>query len=361
MLSALRDNEKATRPMRCEIPSKRRRLEARLDGTSELDLVYPFYGLEYDAGSGSGGITASPPLSLDSSTKILTLAYKNPLGLDENQLTLLLDSTGPITVTGSGLNLRIDSTAFTIQDGTLTLKQNPSYLSPYTILQILPPGGLNGAYAVVASSFGTATDTKTWNVGYYVYAVSSGGMVNAVVNMQIQRTNMTTAGKSSLTEGINFTFILCYFGTVQPEANLSLLHAPTVTPSTNTYYFVPHHIGKSTTNSPDFITLPRRSDSGSTDWYIPVNSPWMQQRNFVPISTNSEDKWGTATLGYAPGNIDQELDVDDVIILTVNMPQTSGGNWYDASETTDRLTTGPLSFSYQGYVSSPVQFEETDQ
>ncbi|QEJ80782.1 fiber 1 protein [Southern Psittacara leucophthalmus aviadenovirus] len=356
--SVVEGNEKATKPMCCDIPSKRRRMEERLDGNSEVDLVYPFYALD-DTGGGSGttSYTAVPPLAL--ADRAFSLNFKAPLGLDANQLTLLMDSSGPITVTGTGLTLRVDSAAFTIENGTLKLKSNPgTYVSPYTILEIMPPEGLNGTYAIVATDLGSVGAPKTWNVGYYVHAVASGGMVNAVVNMQIQRTNMYTADKNSINDGISFTFVLCYFGTTQPNANLSNLHAPTVTPPENTYFFVPNHIAKATTNSPDFITLPQAANSNTTNWYVPADSPWMSQHQFVPIVTNQTDKFGVSTVGVAPGNIDQDLDVDDVMIITVNIKQTSGGNWYDNTETQDRLTTGPLSFSYQGYVTRPANVAE---
>ncbi|WEM05578.1 fiber1-t83aa [Fowl aviadenovirus 4] len=75
----------------------------------------------------------------------------------------------------------------------------------------------------------------------------------------------------------------------------------------------------------------------------------------MPTATGNE-KFGQGTLGYCAATIQNTSSgttPSDAIAFTVSLPQTSGSNWFDQNAPDTVVTTGPIPFSYQGYVYSP--------
>ncbi|ADQ39071.1 fiber-1 [Fowl aviadenovirus C] len=370
-----------------------------------LDLVYPFDFNAGGGGSGGGGggggggqqIAVDPDGPLELTGDLLTLNTKTPiyvsdravsllidddtlatkqvngalmvktaaplnsgtgggvtLGFDPHTMALdsvtgvlkvLVDSQGPLQADTGGITLQFNTQDFVVNNGTLALASSvgPTYLSPFATYEVTPVLGISQRNGNVKSK-----GLQNWSIGYYIYMVSSAGIVNGLITLELAQELTGASGENSLTSGLNFTFVLSPMYPIETEVNLSLIVPPTVSPTNQNRVFVPN----SNQSDVGYLGLPPQTKD---NWYVPIDSPGLRLVSFMPTATGNE-KFGQGTLGYCAATIQNTpsgTTPSDALAFTVSLPQTSGSNWFDQYAPDTVVTTGPIPFSYQGYVYSP--------
>ncbi|BCZ16710.1 fiber protein [Aviadenovirus bubonis] len=279
----------------------------------------------------------------------LTLEYDpDTLEVVDGKLRAKTDTEGAISSsTGRGLVLNIDTNTFLIEEKKLKLQPSifPSYLSPYATFELQPVDGLSTYSAQVHTDRKDEGINPIWNVGYYVYLVSHGGMVHGQLNLRLPKSHVPQHSGSSLNEGLSFTFVLSFMGLKEPQSNLSTLVDPITSPKGSNQVFVPYH--KQHTGC--YLSLPPYSESQQKAWYVTPETNGMKLQHFIPIGVGN-CQFGTSVCGTCPATIEVEGEMPaTVMVFTFHLKQMSGIDWFKADNTTTTMTTGPISFSYQGY------------
>lgn len=275
-------------------------------------------------------------------------------------LSLRLDASGPLAVGNDGLTLTVDPQSFEIVNRTLQLKgggTGPTYLSPFATYTLESNGGITG-YSGIVQSDQTPTNPRpgeqksTWNVGYYVFMVTSAKMVNGYVNMQLPRSHVAASSGDSKTGGLNFTFVLPPMYPQETAGNLSNLALPVLEPANTYTAFVPN---AEMSDGSSFLALPNEGQRDTSTWYVPITKPGLRLYTFVPTAQGAT--FGTSTFGICPAtiNVTSGSTPRDALVFTFALNQTEGDNWFQkAASETETVTTGPVFFSYQGYDYAPT-------
>ncbi|ADM53809.1 fiber-1 [Turkey adenovirus 1] len=382
----------------------------------QLDLVYPFqYAASGGGGGGGGGssVTVDPDGPLTLVDGVLGLNVKTPVVVSDGAvalffdgdtlalksvnrslmvktaapvtagtgggvtllfdakgltldgttgaLSLRLDTNGPLAVGNDGLTLTVDPQSFEIVNRMLRLKgggTGPTYLSPFATYTLESNGGITGYSGIVQSDqdpVGTQPTEKksTWNVGYYVFMVTSAAMVNGYINVQLPRIHVAaTSGTDSLTTGLNFTFVLPPMYPQETEGNLSNIAFPVLQPTNTNSAFVPN---AQMSDGNSYLGLPDVSQRNTTVWHVGITNPGLRTQTFVPTAQGAT--FGPSSFGMCPATVNTGSTGNtprDVLVFTFALKQTGGSNWFQKATTeTETVTTGPIFFSYQGYPYSP--------
>lgn len=287
----------------------------------------------------------------------VTLKYDQGIfGLDSTTgaFTIVLEKDGPLQPNGPGLVFNYNHDHFLMKDGAFSLVM--PYTIPFAIMDIIPDNGITetGTGRVMS---GFTDDKIRWPVGYSVYMVSSGGIVNGIISLYLPRKSLTApTGSDSKTTGIRFTFVVSPTYPDQKVGNFSSHVVPKVSPANGSSIFLPDP----QLNPVKHVTLPDTVDS--LDWYVPATADSFQQVTFRP--TPSTGNFSDSIMGYGPAVIGQSTSgpgVPTVLVFSFSLTQLSGDNWYNTADSDDALCIGPLSFSYQGQFYNPEENATTSR
>nr|WGL40817.1 fiber-2 [Tawny frogmouth aviadenovirus A] len=258
------------------------------------------------------------------------------------QLSVNLNSQTPIVADNSGVKLLYNSDDFyeDVSKG-LSLFTPGKYLSPYCVMEI---GSKNldnyEKYKVQAES------KKLWRCNVYACLANSGGIVNGIITLLINKNQITDLGTGT-SGGINFTFVLnpsdngettyCYVEsptTIPAEEKNKILSIMTPIPP-------PSSIGV-------FNGIPAKS---TNDWYKGAK-PIGTIVSFRPMGTGMT--WNQSTVTYSqatplPASSRASSSLPDVMVFNYGCFSTD--NWFN-SPNEKTMFTGPIPFSYWGTLPS---------
>lgn len=293
--------------------------------------------------------TVAPLTTRDNSLGVNADEQTLELAGSDGKIGVKLDPDGPIVRSQRGITLQLDSTHFRVTGNTLTFIPSPTdeYISPYVTLEV-GNRTLNTFNGQVCSDRDVELSKRIWNVSYYVFEVNSGGIVNGTINICLSGDHVGTYEADSTETGLNFTFVLCMRGVDDPEANLSVLERPTITPpsASSAQYLIPYQSGTG------FLGLPKYSLKQK--WYVPLDQKGLQFVEFMPIGAGTDFQKSVCGISSASvGTLDQPLG-DNVMVFTYSLkPQQGQPNWFDNSATGHSVTSGPLPYSYPSAVYLP--------
>lgn len=254
---------------------------------------------------------------------------------NSTNLGVNLRTNGGLKVGPRGIEVKVDGNTVVINEmGELQCIARP--INPFTIMEIGDPS-VHHWYCYYAAP------SNSLVVGYtYMYLVSTAGLVNGYMNLKITRT---------LNEG-NISGSQIKFCIVLPSdfnnssINVSGLPPPGITPSSaNASYFAPN-ASMTAGGFKGIVDPSTNKDTKTSNWYIPLDTLGFTIHNFVPVP--GVISCSTSTMAYGPVNIQFTQTSTNVDVMVFTFVIETDGSW----NTNERnyITTGPITFSYQGSV-----------
>lgn len=322
------------------------------DGTLGLQLRAPFMlrtgalALNIDSNimrindNSQLSISTMPPLKQTSTG--ISLSTNNSLQVTDSNLGIALANNSGLRLAPDGIKIDVDNETIEIKSGMLAVKNSPTYISPYKIMEI-GNKSLTDNSGQICGSAGSDQTTCIWNINYYLYLVSCSKIVNGFIMIKLDASRVSTIpSTNSNNTGINFSFVVSPLATKNRLTNISYITNVTTTPTNSENSFLPEILGSSYVSIPNIDELHTRF----VKWYKPISTSCMTLVPYSPAAAGSE--FTDTICGYLPIHITQTNSIiANAMLFTFNNTQTSGSNWFESHGSNDSLATGFIPFSYK--------------